>query len=223
MLEDPSDLAKNAQSCSRPKISTLVSRQHSDYITHVDRAVHSATFHRVLISLFTSHGHAFFHIRCYYIELHFHPFSKGLASNLLLFTPFSVFGFISSMYWVICYVYFLSLSSALLTQQREGREVFVRDGICGTETPSAALKDAHKRLASTKDSQRVANTDGKPKNIEVETYFHVVSTKDQVDLVTNEMIASQVCLTACILLYSQANKQPVCLPRTRICQYKHQL
>ena len=119
--------------------------------------------------------------------------------------------------------FFLSLSSALLTQQREGREVFVRDGICGTETPSAALKDAHKRLASTKDSQRVANTDGKPKNIEVKTYFHVVSTKDQVDLVTNEMIASQVCLTACILLYSQANKQPVCLPRTRICQYKHQL
>ncbi|CRG86703.1 Meiotically up-regulated gene 89 protein [Talaromyces islandicus] len=78
-------------------------------------------------------------------------------------------------------------------QQGGQREVFVRDGICGTETPSTALKDAHKRLASTKDSQRVANTDDgkKPKNIEVETYFHVVSTTDNVNLVTNEMIASQ--------------------------------
>lgn len=104
------------------------------------------------------------------------------------------------MHWIILSaLYFLSLSSALLTtreqqQQQEGRQVFVRDGICGTETPSPALKDAHKRLAFT-DTQRVANANGeddKPKKIEVETYFHVVSTKDQVDLVTNEMIASQV-------------------------------
>jgi hypothetical protein len=100
------------------------------------------------------------------------------------------------MHWIIlCYVYFLSLSSALLTtRQQQGREVFVRDGSCGTESPSPALKDAHKRLAFT-DSQRVATTSGeygKPKNIEVETYFHVVSTNDQVNLVTNEMIASQV-------------------------------
>lgn len=107
--------------------------------------------------------------------------------------------FQSSMHWIaVSAVYFLSLSSALLTtreqqqqQQQQGRQAFVRDGICGTETPSAALKDAHKRLAFT-DTQRVANEDAKPKNIEVETYFHVVSTKDQVDLVTNEMIASQV-------------------------------
>lgn len=104
------------------------------------------------------------------------------------------------MHWTIYYVYFLSLSSALLTQhQQQEREVIVRNGICGTETPSPALKDAHRRLATT-DSQRVANTNGdnnKPKNIEVETYFHIVSTNDQVNLVTNEMIASQV-LAPCL-------------------------
>jgi hypothetical protein len=77
-------------------------------------------------------------------------------------------------------------------------------GACGTEEPSAVLRDAHKRLSST-EYRQVAVSDGDGSSnasnratvdslprIQVDTWFHVVSTSDQVDLVTNAMIAAQV-------------------------------
>lgn len=74
-------------------------------------------------------------------------------------------------------------------------------GVCGTEEPSPQLKDAHERLSQTEyrhaeygsvDSNASRATAESLPRIYVDTWFHVVSTSDQVDLVTNAMIASQV-------------------------------
>ncbi|OKL57173.1 Extracellular metalloprotease [Talaromyces atroroseus] len=76
-------------------------------------------------------------------------------------------------------------------------------GACGTGEPSPALRDAHKRLSSTEyrqvvvgDGDSSSNASSRPPvdslpRIQVDTWFHVVSTSDQADLVTNAMIADQ--------------------------------
>lgn len=82
------------------------------------------------------------------------------------------------------------------------RQWLPQRGVCGTEEPSSQLKDAHKHLSLTEyrhaeggsaDSNSSRATAESLPRIEVDTWFHVVSTSDQVDLVTNSMIASQVC------------------------------
>jgi hypothetical protein len=82
------------------------------------------------------------------------------------------------------------------------RQWLPQRGVCGTEEPSSQLKDAHKRLSLTEyrhaggsvDSNASRTTAKSLPRIHVDTWFHVVSTSEQVDLVTNLMIASQVCL-----------------------------
>lgn len=73
-------------------------------------------------------------------------------------------------------------------------------GICGTEEPSSQLKDAHKRLSLTEyrhaeggsvDSTASRATAESLPRIYVDTWFHIISTSDQVNMVTNSMIASQ--------------------------------
>lgn len=76
-------------------------------------------------------------------------------------------------------------------------------GVCGTADPSPELRDVHKRLSQT-EYRQFAAIDGsgintsrttselRPARIEVETWFHVISTNEKVNLVTNMMIASQV-------------------------------
>lgn len=85
------------------------------------------------------------------------------------------------------------------------RQWLPQRGVCGTEEPSSQLKDAHKRLSLTEyrhaeggsvDSTASRATADSLPRINVDTWFHVVSTSDRVDLVTNSMIASQVCWTA---------------------------
>ncbi|KAH8691096.1 hypothetical protein BGW36DRAFT_305009 [Talaromyces proteolyticus] len=92
----------------------------------------------------------------------------------------------------LCYSFLLSLSSALLIhdQDRQGPSQFLHSEICGTNAPSAALKDAHQRFSSSLQRVMTESPESLP-TIEIETWFHVVSTSDQVNLVTNEMIASQ--------------------------------
>lgn len=84
------------------------------------------------------------------------------------------------------------------------RQWLPQRGVCGTEEPSSQLKDAHKRLFLTEyrhaeeggvDSNASRATAESLPRIYVDTWFHVVSTSDQVGLVTNSMIASQVCRT----------------------------
>lgn len=84
------------------------------------------------------------------------------------------------------------------------RQRLPQRGVCGTEEPSSQLKDAHKRLSLTEyrhaeggsvDSNASRATSESLPRINVDTWFHVVSTSDQVNLVTNLMIASQVCWT----------------------------
>lgn len=81
------------------------------------------------------------------------------------------------------------------------RQWLPQRGVCGTEEPSSQLKDAHKRLSLTEyrhaedgsvDGNASRATAESLPRIYVDTWFHVVSTSEQVDLVTNSMIASQV-------------------------------
>lgn len=85
--------------------------------------------------------------------------------------------------------------------KRQQWPILIQRGICGTEEPSDALKEAHRILSST-EARFAAGLDGHANRtaeesmprIQVDTWFHIVSTDDKVDLVTNQMIASQVCI-----------------------------
>lgn len=98
-------------------------------------------------------------------------------------------------------------------------------GLCGTSEPGPALKRAHQRLSSMETQARigVAGSLESLAPIEVDTWFHIVSTKDQADLVTNEMVTAQVSLSFPISLYiSLSNRgREVLLLAKSICQYDY--
>jgi hypothetical protein len=89
-------------------------------------------------------------------------------------------------------LYILPAFTALLTQQ--GNLGSSLRGLCGTAAPSDLLRAEHKRLSSV-DAQRVKGDNGSGEilsSIEIDTWFHIVGTTDRVDLVTDDMIISQV-------------------------------
>lgn len=84
------------------------------------------------------------------------------------------------------------------------RQWLPQRGVCGTEEPSSRLRNAHKRLSLTEyrhaegvsvDSNASRAAAESLPRISIDTWFHVISTDEQVGLVTNLMIASQVCWT----------------------------
>ena len=120
-------------------------------------------------------------------------------------------------------------------QQRELPSI--QRGVCGTEEPSSRLKDAHKRLSQTQyrhaggkniDTNASHATAAQWPRIEVDTWFHIVSTSEQVDLVTNSMIASQVCCCWCVSApqmyeYMLMCRDTVRISATIIPKYRHTL
>lgn len=97
------------------------------------------------------------------------------------------------MHWfLVLSLHILPASTAFLAQQSNlGPSP---RGFCGTGPPSDLLRAEHKRLSSV-DTQRVKGDDGSNdalSPIQIDTWFHIVSTNDQMDLVTDDMIMSQV-------------------------------
>ncbi|KAL1968767.1 hypothetical protein VTN77DRAFT_1593 [Rasamsonia byssochlamydoides] len=96
------------------------------------------------------------------------------------------------MHWLfVLSLHILPASTALLGQQ--ANLGFSPRGFCGTGAPSELLRAEHKRLSSI-EVQRVKGDDGSRETlspIQIDTWFHIVSTNDQVDLVTDDMIMSQ--------------------------------
>ncbi|EED15099.1 metalloprotease MEP1 [Talaromyces stipitatus ATCC 10500] len=93
-----------------------------------------------------------------------------------------------------------SRSSNLNSEKVQQRQLASSQrGVCGTEEPTTQLKDAHKRLSLREYRHAEGSIDGNASRatadslprIEVDTWFHVVSTSEKVGLVTNTMIASQ--------------------------------
>lgn len=97
------------------------------------------------------------------------------------------------MHWFfVLSLHILPASTALLAQQ-DNLGPSPR-GFCGTGPPSELLKAEHKRLSSV-DTQRVKGDDGSSdvlSPIQIDTWFHIVSTNDKMDFVTDDMIMSQV-------------------------------
>jgi hypothetical protein len=99
------------------------------------------------------------------------------------------------MHWILfCAFQIISFTAALLDPlgDLDASPRFFRD-FCGTDYPSKDLRDEHKRL-SAGNARRVkvdGNVEQSPP-IQIETWFHIISTINQANLVTDEMILSQV-------------------------------
>ena len=72
--------------------------------------------------------------------------------------------------------------------------------ICGTGPPTKALVDAHTRFRSKALQKREPPQTSR---YTVDTYFHIISTEDQADMVTTEMVSKQ--LGAMQTAYAAAN------------------
>jgi hypothetical protein len=99
------------------------------------------------------------------------------------------------MHWVLlCALQLFSVTVALLGSQRDSSTISRSlNDLCGTGSPSKELTEEHRRLATSSSQRVIANANGQPSPpIEIETWFHIVSTRNQADLVTEEMIAVQV-------------------------------
>lgn len=95
------------------------------------------------------------------------------------------------MHWLfVLSLYMLPGSTALLGQHNLE---FSPRIFCGTGAPSEVLRAEHKRLSSV-DVRRVKDDESgeTSSQIQIDTWFHIVSSNDKVDLVTDNMIMSQV-------------------------------
>ena len=68
-------------------------------------------------------------------------------------------------------------------------ESLIRTRVCGTGEPSRSLLEAHRQLRQKRSRKRASPSTSL---YSIETYFHIVSTKDQASTVTKDMIANQV-------------------------------
>lgn len=100
------------------------------------------------------------------------------------------------MQWLVGFIC-LSLTFAC-TLAADGGEDFTphRGRYCGTSEPGATFKALQRQLGSIESQARMSGAgnleDLTP--IEIETWFHIVTTKANADLVTDKMISDQVSL-----------------------------
>lgn len=73
-------------------------------------------------------------------------------------------------------------TTPLVTQKR---------GICATEDPDPSFLDAVQNVQHD-ESNPTQNSESRNGPIEIETWFHIVSSKDEKDQVTDDMINQQV-------------------------------
>ena len=67
-------------------------------------------------------------------------------------------------------------------------------GFCDTAPPSESLKNEYRRLSTMEADPETDNVDslGRLAAIEIDTYFHIVSSHNDGDKVSDEMIMDQV-------------------------------
>jgi hypothetical protein len=92
---------------------------------------------------------------------------------------------------------FVVLVTTLFSLQVQcGPVVFEQRGICATEDPDTSFLDALQRVRT--DETQLPETGSEARNgpIEIETWFHIISSKAEQDQVSDDMIDSQVSSTS---------------------------
>lgn len=85
-------------------------------------------------------------------------------------------------------------STPLATHQKRG--------ICGTEHPDPAFLDAVHNVRVDESNSNATDSEARGGPIEIETWFHIVSSKAEAGQVSDDMINSQVSWLLLLLLCS---------------------
>lgn len=80
-----------------------------------------------------------------------------------------------------------------LLQAQSSPLVFQKRGICATEDPDASFLSALQQVKVDEAHPSLAVSQARQAPIEIETWFHIVSSHAEVGQVTDYMINSQVC------------------------------
>jgi hypothetical protein len=92
---------------------------------------------------------------------------------------------------MVCHSFFqLMILVTLCLQARCSPLTFQKRGACATEDPSAGFLHEVGRLKS--DEAKYASSQARQAPIEIETWFHIISSKSESTQVTDDMINSQV-------------------------------
>ena len=70
--------------------------------------------------------------------------------------------------------------------------VLQRRGICATEDPDTSFLDVVERVKTDENLSRSEGSESRQGPIEVETWFHIITSKSEADQVSDDMINSQV-------------------------------
>jgi hypothetical protein len=88
------------------------------------------------------------------------------------------------------------VTSLFFLQAKCSPVVFEQRGICATEDPDMSFLDALERVRT--DETQLPDTGSEARNgpIEIETWFHIITSKAEQDQVSDDMIESQVSPTS---------------------------
>lgn len=87
---------------------------------------------------------------------------------------------------------FVVLVTALLLQAYCSPVVFQKRGICATEDPDPSFLDAVQNVQTDESHPDTAGSEARNGPIEIETWFHIVSSKAESGQVSDDMINNQV-------------------------------
>lgn len=92
---------------------------------------------------------------------------------------------------------FVVLVTTLLSLQAQcSPVVFEQRGICATEDPDTSFLDALARVRTDETQLPDTGSEARDGPIEIETWFHIITSKAKQDQVSDDMIDSQVSPTS---------------------------
>lgn len=84
------------------------------------------------------------------------------------------------------------VTSLFFLQAQCSPVVFEQRGICATEDPDASFLDALERVKTDETQLPDTGSEARDGPIEIETWFHIITSKAEQDQVSDNMIDSQV-------------------------------
>lgn len=76
--------------------------------------------------------------------------------------------------------------------------VFQKRGVCATEEPDPSLLQALQQVKLNETQPNTSGSEARQGPIEIETWFHIISSRSEVGQVTDDMINNQVGVDSCL-------------------------